>query len=135
MKHIYEKNLLPVLKNIIDDIKPIENQCGWDYISKVLTYILEAGEEINKQEFVDTIRTGLATITEEKIMTLAEQFRQEGYQKGKAEGLTIAEQLKQEALKTVALKLFSQGLSVSQVAVVTGLSALDIEQLKNQSSH
>lgn len=162
MKHIYEKDFLPVLKNILDDIKSIENQCGLDYISTILTYILEAGE-IDKRHFVDTVKTSLSTIDEEKIMTLAEQFRQEGYQKGKAEGFTVAEQFRQdglqeglqkglqeglqeglqkgmqegkaEAFSTVAMRLLSQGLDIEQIATATGLTPEKIKLLKNNPSH
>lgn len=131
MKYIYEKDFLPIFKNAIDDIRSVENQCSVDYISKVLTYILEASE-INKQNFIDTVKIGLSTMGEEKAMRLAEQFkqegRQEGWQGGKQEG-------KLEALKTVAISLFNQGMPVAQVATVTGLSVQDIEKLKNKSAN
>ena len=72
-----------------------------------------------------------------RYMTLAEQFRQEGYQKGKEEGHTIAEQRKLEgkleAYKNVASRLLSQGLTNTQIATVTGLTVTEIEQLKSKS--
>jgi len=111
-----------------------------NYIYTVLSYIIEVGE-LDKQEFVKTVKTGLTQVNEVNIMTLAEQFRQEGRQecmalaeqreiqgreKGKIEG-------KLEAFKTVALKLFGQGMSFAQVSEITGLSIGEVEQLKNKN--
>lgn len=97
----------------------------------VLTYILEASE-IDKQDFIDTVKIGLSTMGEEKVMILAEQFRQEGRQEGWQD---VKQEGKLEALKTVAISLFSQGMPVAQIAAVTGLSVQDIEKLKNKSAN
>jgi len=134
MKHIYEKDFLPALKDLINDLKDIETQGEMNYIYTILSYIIEAGE-LDKQEFVKTVKTGLTQVNEVNIMTLAEQFRQEGRREGKAEGLAVAELLKQEAFKTVAIKLLSQGITFDQVANITGLSIQEIEQLKSNVSN
>ena len=130
MKHIYEKDFLPTLKDLINDLKDIETQGEMNYIYTVLSYIIEAGE-LNKQEFIQTVKTGLTQ--EVNIMTLAEQFRQEGYQKGVA----LAEQRelkgKQEAFKTVAIKLLKQNMTFAQVASITGLSVQEVGRLKSKS--
>jgi predicted transposase/invertase (TIGR01784 family) len=130
MKHIYTKDFLPVLKDLINDLKNIETQGEMNYIYTVLSYIIEAGE-LDKQEFVKTVETGFKQ--EVNIMTLAEQFKQEGYRKGKIDGLAAAEQLKLEASKAIALKLFGQGMTFAQVASITGLSVQEVEQLKKQT--
>ena len=136
MKHIYEKDFLPVLKELINDLRDIETQGEMNYIYTVLSYIIEIGE-LDKQEFIQTVKIGLTQVNEANIMTLAEQFRQEGYQKGKADGLATAEQLKQKGekkvLETVIMKLFSQGMNITQVANITDLSVGEIEQLKGGS--
>jgi predicted transposase/invertase (TIGR01784 family) len=133
MKHIYEKDFLPALKNLINDLKDIETQGEMNYIYTILSYIIEAGE-LDKQEFVKTVKTGLTQVNEVNIMTLAEQFRQEG----KQECIALAEQRKQEglregeqkALRNIAIKLFSQGMTIPQIATITGLSVWNVEQLK-----
>ena len=136
MKHIFKKDLVPVLKNIINDIKPIESQVGMEYyICRLLSYIIEASD-IDEQEFVNIVKTGLTTINEEKIMTLAERLRQEGRQEGRQDGLQEGiEKGKFEALKAVAMTLFGQGMPIAQIAAVTGLSVQDIEQLKSKSTN
>lgn len=122
---ILEKNFAPIFKNAISTIKSIENKCGTDYIGTVVTYVLEASE-IDRQDFVDAITAGLSTTNRRKLMTLAEQFRQEGYQ----QGLTLAEKFKQEALNTVAIKLFNQVLNIEQIDAITGLAPKKIKLLK-----
>jgi predicted transposase/invertase (TIGR01784 family) len=131
MKHIYKKDFAPILKNIIDDLKHIERQGEMGYIYKTLSYIVEASE-IKKEIFINNIKDGLSTINEEKLMTLAEQFRQEGKQQGIQEGLHRG---KEEALKTVAMNLLSQGLSVDKIVAATGLSAKEIKSLQISSVH
>ncbi len=132
MKHIFKKNLIPILKNVITDIKPIENQDGMEcYICRLLSYIMEVSD-IDEQEFINIVKTGLTTINEDKIMTLAERLRHEGRKDGLQEGIGKG---KLEALKAVAMSLYSQGMPVAQIAAVTGLSVQDIEQLKNKSAN
>ena len=87
-------------------------------------------------------------------MTLAEQFRQEGYERAKAtlaeqftqggyqKGVALAAQKelqgvekgKQEALKTIAMKLFAQNMTIAQVANITGLSVWEVKQLKGKET-
>jgi len=138
MKYIYEKDFLPALKDLINDLKDIEIQGEMNYIYTILSYIIEAGE-LDKQEFVKTIKTGLTQVNEVNIMTLAEQFRQEGRQ----ECIALAEQRKKEGLqegkleafKTVTLKLFDQGMTSAQVVNITGLTVQEVEQLKDKNSN
>ncbi|CAL7960522.1 transposase [Gammaproteobacteria bacterium] len=138
MKYIYQKDFLPVLKGLIGDLKDIETQGEMNYIYTILSYIFEAGEIPDKQEFVKTIKSGLSKVNEDNIMTLAEQFRQEGLQKGKLEGLQEGLQKGKveasNAVKAIAMNLFSQGLTIEQIAVATGLSVEEIRLLKNKLS-
>lgn len=134
MKHIYAKDFLPILKDLIKDLHNIEIQGELHYIYTVLSYIIEAGE-LNKQEFIETVKIGLTQVNEANVMTLAEQFREEGYQKGIAlaeqKELQGVEKGRTEAFKTIAMKLFTQGMTITQVANITGLSVWEVEKFKN----
>jgi predicted transposase/invertase (TIGR01784 family) len=150
MKHIYEKNILQVVKVILDRAKclDLEKDSENDYICSVLLYLMDAGEA-DRQEFINTVNAaGLPTISEVKIMTLAEQFRQEGEQKGRQEGLLLGLEQgmekgmergklegKTEALKTFAFNLFEHGMTIAQIAKFTGLSVWDVEQLKIKTAN
>lgn len=37
-----------------------------------------------------------------------------------------------ESLKIIAINLFGQGITITQVAIITGLSVSEIEELKNK---
>ena len=127
LKHIYQKDFLPILKNILDELK----------------YIAGLGEAVT---------TGLSNINEDKIMTtMAEHWKQEGIQKGRQEGIqkgrqegvqegyqkgiVLAEQQKLDALRAVAINLFKRGMDVEQIVAVTGLASEEIKSLKNKSIH
>ena len=133
MKHIYQRDFLPILKNILDELKYIAGLGEKDYIYKLLSYIIEAGNMPDKKEFVNTITTGLSNINEDKIMTtMAEHWKQEGMQKGMQEGyqkgVILAKQQKLDALRAVAKKLLNENMNINQIADITGLSIADIEQ-------
>ena len=142
MKHIFEQDILPVLKEAVKHLRPIEKSGEYSYIYKVLSYIVEASE-IKTQDFIDTVKAGLITINEEKIMTLAERWRQEGEQRGIEKTMVLAEQWKREgiergkleALKTTTVKLLDQGLDINRIADITGLSVSEITVLRKHAVH
>ena len=98
-----------------------------NYIAAVLRYIIEA-TELKVQDFFDTIETSDSITIKMVGMTLAEEFRRKGYQKGQLDGI---EKGKSEALKTTAIKLLEQGLSIDRIADITGLSVSEIIAIKN----
>jgi predicted transposase/invertase (TIGR01784 family) len=119
-KHIKDPDILPTLKVAIDLFRKIENQGEKQYIEEyiyvTLSYIVEAAEIKDKEAFIETIRKGLTEIDEDKIMTLAEQWKQEGRQ---------AERLE------VARSMLLEGIGNQTVAKITGLSEEDLSQLLN----
>jgi predicted transposase/invertase (TIGR01784 family) len=123
MKHIFEKEVRAVFENVVELLKPIDKAGDTDYIMSIISYVAEVNE-IDKEILLETVKAALPTV-KEKIMTAAEQWRQEGRQEGVHEG-----ELK--ALKTIARKLLSQGRTTDEVVVLTGLSTLELEQLKSQ---
>lgn len=139
MKHIRNSNFVLVFKELVGDLKAIEDNGEMDYIYAILSYAMYA-KNINKQEFIEVVKTGLK-ISEDEVMTLAEQFRQEGYNECKM----LAEQWKQEslakgiekgkleALEQVALNLHGQGLTTNQIAAATSLTVQQVEALKNKN--
>ena len=113
MKYIYSKDILPYFKSVILDLRNIQKNGDSDYIYNIISYLFETGGVPNKAEFINTIKTGLS-IEEEKVMTLAEQFR--------AEGETIA-------LHKMALKMLNKGLDTKEVSQITEISEKDLCEL------
>jgi predicted transposase/invertase (TIGR01784 family) len=139
MKHIFEKDFLTPLKKMITDLNAIANmgEDGNIYVNKVLNYITATANIQDRQEAIQTIKNGLSNLDEKRLMTtLAEHWKQEGLQKGMEIGAEKGKlEGKAEAFKTVTMNLFGQGMSVAQIAAITGLSTQDVEQLKNKSTN
>lgn len=100
---------------IISDLNYIEKSGDLDYIPTIISYIFEAGQIKDRNEFVDTLTKGLTT-QEEKVMTIAEQFRAEGRAEGEAQAVN-------KTLKEVAAKMLQNGISAEDVHRITGISA------------
>ncbi|MEL6749360.1 MAG: transposase [Pseudomonadota bacterium] len=68
------------------------------------------------------------------MSAFAERFRQEGLQKGLKKGLLQGHQEgHQEGLYQVASNLLNKGSDLNFVQEVTGLSAQDMQQLRNNA--
>ena|SRR5690242_15722760 len=80
VKHIFAKDMLPYLQEIILLIKHLQQSDGKILAETVLTYILDRGELSNQNTFFNLVKTNLASDVGEKIMTIAEQLKAEGMQ-------------------------------------------------------
>jgi predicted transposase/invertase (TIGR01784 family) len=87
LKHIFSRDMLPHLKEIISLLQHLEKADGKDFIETVLLYILDRGELGNKDTFIDLVKTKLAPEVGEKVMTIAEQLKAEGMQQGIQQGM------------------------------------------------
>jgi predicted transposase/invertase (TIGR01784 family) len=125
--HKYKNNVHILLKKIKFDLKRVAKIDEMDYIYTTLTYFAEYGNTPNKNQFIKTIKTELANIDEEKIMTIADQFRAEGYTRGIQKGLTKGIQ---KGKLEVAKKLLKIYIPIEQIANATELSVRKILELK-----
>lgn len=140
-KHIRDFDLVSLVKNMIDLLERLKKNGLDNYVHLTLSYIFIAGEVKDEEGFRNVIRSGLSSDDEEIVMTLAEKYRQKGYQ----EAMVIAEQYLQkgklegklEALHETALNLFSFGMSAEQVVQATKLPLEEVQDLwkKNASRH
>ncbi len=128
-KHIHDPDILPILRNMVEFLNKLEESGNEEYVSITLSYIVEAGTVNSKDEFVEILKTGLS-YQEEKIMTLAEQFRQEGVQKGIAQG--IEKGIEKGARKTatnIALKMIKAGINLQEIQEMTDLPIQKLNKL------
>ena len=84
LKHIFARDILPCLKDIADTLHQLDNAGGRDFIEIVLQYLLERGELSDKEAFFKLIDTQISHEVGEKIMSLAEQLKEEGKNEGKS---------------------------------------------------
>jgi predicted transposase/invertase (TIGR01784 family) len=123
LKHIFARDILPWLKDIADTLHQLDIAGGRDFIAIVLQYLLERGELSDKDEFFKLIDTQISHEVGEKIMSLAEQLKEEGLIEGMLKG-----ELKKE--KEIAKRLLEEGSDPAFVAKITGLSLDKIKELQ-----
>ena len=139
-------------RDIMDFIQPLVTLLLTDYttekqVQSLMSYLLQVGET----DDIEALITSLASSVpkhEDTLMTIAEQLRQQGEQrgiqrgrqegiqlgeeKGRQEGIQLGEEKgRQEALKEMARKLMLNGMDQQSVAEVTGLSKEEIAQLSH----
>lgn len=129
-KHIHDPDILPVFKGMLAVLRELEIQGETGYIKLAVSYVVEAGEISSQEAFIETVKTGLEH--GEEIMTLAERWKQEGFEKGKA----LAEQVRKEALLEgkleTALNLLKLGIPPEHIFQATGLTLEQIQNLKKK---
>ena len=60
MKHIYDRDILPILENIMTWLKETEQRKGHDFVRSLLYYIYKKGDVRNKTEFQTLITSQLS---------------------------------------------------------------------------
>lgn len=129
LKHIFARDVLPHLQEIAELMRRITQSGGRDYVSIVLQYALERGELKNKQAFFELVNNEISLEVGEKVMTLAEQLRDEGRMEGRMEGR--AEGRIEERIE-VAKRLLTAGTEVTFVAKITGISVEKLKALQSK---
>ena len=134
MKHIYERDFSIFLEKLFCWINAIELQFNdSDYLKVVLEYTLDQAKA-EVQQFKEAARRYLSPEWEEKIMTFAQHFRQEGMEKGVEKGRAEGTHLGIE--KTLeAAALLQQGMALETVARKTGLTLEDVAKINSRLVH
>ena len=52
LKHIFARDILPLLKQITETLHQVDNAGGRDFVAIVLQYLLERGELSDKEAFL-----------------------------------------------------------------------------------
>jgi len=87
MKHIYARNFLPFLREVLSDLRGLEEKEGSNFVQVLLKYVLSTAEIPNLEAFVTTVQEGLSAPTGEKVMTIAEQLIERGKREGIHQGV------------------------------------------------
>ena len=106
-KHIHDHDLLPYIPKLIEALQLLERDSEHSYIYATLSYIVEKGEVSDAQQFFQAIAQSLETIDEERVMTIAEQLRQQG---------------RQEGMQQVVRKMLQRQCSLEEIMAVTDWS-------------
>src|SRR3990167_4017173 len=120
LKHIHDPDVLPFFEGLLGFLKRLEKQGEESYIYSVVTYMVGAGETPSQESFLQTVKK-LETISEEKLMTLAEYFIERykpevlkrGMEKGREEGLEEGRKVRDIE---IAKSLLSKGISIEIIS-------------------
>ncbi len=106
-RDIFTKDSQVIRKSILratEHLRELDDkQTGIEYFETFMRYVLNAGQKLTKKEMNDIIGAIETTFPEgsETVMTLAEQFKQEGREEGIQEG-------EANALAKMAIRLLTK---------------------------
>ena len=121
LKHIFERDLLPLLPEITPRLKFLTLNDGSDFCGIVLQYVLESGEFSDEEAFFKLINSEVSHEIGGQMMSLAEKFELKGKLEGKLEG----------ALE-VAKNMISEGSDQAFIVKVTKLPLDKIQELQKE---
>ena len=119
------KRLLQTILKAAHYLKELaDKQTGIEYFEVFIRYIFGARADLTKKDMNDIVRKTKDTFLEgsEVIMTLAEQLRAEGMEKGRAEGI---EKGRAEALVSTTIKLLTRKFGILPEEYKAGIAKLD----------
>ena len=106
------------------------------YIYTILSYLVNNGETKDRDEFVETVKLGFTEPIGDKVMTIAQQFREEGIIAGRMAGLNEGRiEGLIEGKVEIAIKLIKRNMDIDEIVALTGLSRNEIYELKYQIEH
>ncbi|MEZ9699458.1 Rpn family recombination-promoting nuclease/putative transposase [Vibrio sp. 10N.261.46.E12] len=131
-------------RDIMDFLEPLVTLLLTDYttdkqVQSLMSYLLQVGETNNLEALITSLASSVPK-HEETLMTIAEQLRQQGEQRGRQEGIQLGEargrqegiQLGEaKALKEMARKMMLNGMDQQAIMDVTGLSKDELAQLSH----
>jgi predicted transposase/invertase (TIGR01784 family) len=122
-KHIFTRNMQGFLKDIIEGklFQSLRERVNGEYLVHVIKYVVNQAELQDVNKFFEELTEALPT-EEEKIMTIAEQLRQQGMQQGMQKGFN-------NAMNQVAKNLLEELKDLDKVAKILGLSRQELEKI------
>lgn len=127
MKHRHSRDAESFWATVLSWLNEIEENEGSEYFQVVVKYVLNDLESNEKRLFIEQAEKQLSSEKRGKVMTLAQCFRDEGFEQGLEQGL---EQGKHEERLKLVSKLKSHGWSQEQlveIAKVVELSPAELE--------
>lgn len=131
-KHIRQRDLTELLDQLTTLL--LGGNTTQEQLISVINYMLQAGESRDPAALINTLASRVPQ-HEETLMTIAEQLRLEGEQRGIQKGLQLGEQKgRQEGERQAALKIartmLASGLDRAMVMQMTGLTEAELAQIR-----
>ena len=88
MKHIFSDNLPEVLVRVMELLAELsDKKRALDYVETIIRYVINASEAVSLNDLKNIIEESYFQKKEGELMTIAEQLRMEGHQRGLQQGL------------------------------------------------
>jgi predicted transposase/invertase (TIGR01784 family) len=130
LKHIHDEDIFSSILKIADYLEDAANR-NFLYIESIFRYIVNKGQTGNKQELVKLFTSITPDDKREAIMTIAEQFIQEGLEKG----INIGEAQGIEKEKyEVAFKMLKANQPIEFISQITEISTDKLLELANNQA-
>jgi predicted transposase/invertase (TIGR01784 family) len=132
LKYARARDLLQKWREIAGLIPElIKVRQGYDYLEIIMQYTLIGIEKNDKIELENLVKSYLTEEESERFMvSLAKHWEQEGFDKGKEEGIN-------EGIETTAVRMIEKGADLAFISGVTGISVPELRalQLKVKTSN
>lgn len=132
-KHIRQRDLTELLDQLTTLL--LGGNTTQEQLISVINYMLQAGESRDPASLINTLASRVPQ-HEEALMTIAEQLRlegeQRGIQKGRVEGRVEGrEEGEREAALKIARTMLASGLDRAMVMKMTGLSETELANIRH----
>jgi predicted transposase/invertase (TIGR01784 family) len=110
-----------------------ESELGKEHMQCMGCYLMQEGNALDSKKFILNLGKNTPRYRED-LMTIAEQLRQEGIQKGMYKGLQEGmHRGRQEERSEIALNLLSIGIDHAAIASATRMSREELDALINST--
>jgi predicted transposase/invertase (TIGR01784 family) len=110
-----------------------ESELGKEHMQCMGRYLMQEGNALDSKKFILNLGKNTPRYRED-LMTIAEQLRQEGIQKGMYKGLQEGmHRGRQEERSEIALNLLSIGIDHAAIASATRMSREELDALINST--
>lgn len=132
-KHIWEQENWPFVQELLHLIKPVAHLLGDKLLLAILQYMANYGKIDDKERFRRLVVEELPDF-EEKFMSIAQQWREEGKQQGMQQGMQQGILRLKENNKKIAKRMRSSGQSLDSIADMMDCSIEEVEQLLKEEN-
>jgi predicted transposase/invertase (TIGR01784 family) len=128
-KHIFERDNWDFVQQLLHLIKPVAELLGDDLLLAMLNYMANYGKIDDKERFRRLVVEELPDY-EEKLMSIAQQWREEGKQQGLQQGMQQMRQRDREIIQ----RMLAEKQKKSFISKITGLTEEEMDALLNEDN-
>jgi predicted transposase/invertase (TIGR01784 family) len=130
MKHVFARDMLPLIRAIMPQLKKIEHLGENEYIKHIFHYLITVGNIYDAEGFREVLMENLSPNMGAEIMTFADRLKAKGIEEGVAIGIKQGiEQGINQGINIVATNLIQKNIPLSTITELTGLTVAQIKAL------